>query len=887
MTDIKVDSTLLELRGRVLNRSVKEYTQINPLDNEEQVRIKVLESKTDRVYGLRSHLAHFLRANNRYIKAVEVPIPPNELDQRREELAKAQQAALPETPGERTAPPEWTAPEARPVTSYLKRRDLNSMYEAYKDKKVVQSLVDWDAVERDADQYSATQPRAEQALAREWYIDKIKFEFQIAMEDYADLTNAGGDRNNPPANPDDEDVLKYYQMRWGELSSVVDIIQLAEHEQAMGQKKIDFIMSHRSAYRNQRLYDTAITEATADLKTQADKVKGLIETNPEAYLYTYGRYLKEAKETFDQGGRIVETPYVKAKINEIMGIVASGRPVFIHGELGAGKTELARHIAETRLSAPHLKRWEQTHPRPVSPALSPTWESENPRPVNNDDIPHWLVRKELADQQFAKVKQEAQSNYDQELQLWETLRAEQAKPLVVGGHRALELEQITGARTISRTEAPPPEEQLNIINDRWAQYRFHRITEAGNNADEAFLQRLDTTERELFQDAYLESFKKSVETQIILGPFLQAMSEGRPYVEDEMNAIPHHIQIIKNDLLTRRPGDIITPPFADAQPFKVQEGFCYLGTGNYKPEDGQMYIGRQPFDAAFLSRMGIVSYDYLPNSRDYNTSNDAELAEALKGDQLLHMLITRLLNDDLSLTLPKNGLEKVTSLALAARNLQDVFSGKETTSAYGKFTTNGGEVKTQTVLKENVLSIRHLIPILEAWKKDNYSRDLDYYVMSEYVRRSSARPEELKFLYQVLQVQENFFDVNAPGSPWVYADKVDNFDMAAFEQLMYGSDMLTGQKAALPERPEDNPLVTLELPEVITKLFGAPPKRTQIPTEYFEDPAEQAATAQLALEQARARENTHKNALRLEAALKAGGHLNYKELEDLFGDKNT
>ncbi len=72
--------------------------------------------------------------------------------------------------------------------------------------------------------------------------------------------------------------------------------------------------------------------------------KKLRKSSPEAW---YGLNLKELKRYKNEleSGKIVETDYVRRQAEEVVEHVRAGQPVFIHGHLGSGKTELAFHTA--------------------------------------------------------------------------------------------------------------------------------------------------------------------------------------------------------------------------------------------------------------------------------------------------------------------------------------------------------------------------------------------------------------------------------------------------------------------------------------------------------------------------------------------------------------
>src|SRR3989338_9767165 len=178
--------------------------------------------------------------------------------------------------------------------------------------------------------------------------------------------------------------------------------------------------------------------------------------------------------------------------------------------------------------------------------------------------------------------------------------------------------------------------------------------------------------------------------------------------------------------------------------------------GKYKPEDGVLSVGRQPLDAAFLSRCGIVSYDYLPMSIEFEPAGlpDEGLRERRQNNELYQMLVTRLLNTDLTATLPEStpdAFEQIEHLAVVARNLQDIFSDRAVRPGYFAHVGAAQVSPKQNVLKENVLSVRHLLPILDRWKADGFARPLDDYLFLEYITRSDARPQEKLYLYRILQ----------------------------------------------------------------------------------------------------------------------------------------
>lgn len=750
------------------------YVPVSELPEEEKSNLEFLETKTDEIYRLRSALADSYRRLRKFL----------------------------------------------PVASDKHRLRFNEIAQEIAAGRMLDDLIPWDKVDA-----TGTVTLSKQA----WH-DEVRGEFELALQVFAELKEKKGAwAERVGADTEERDLREFYEMRWRELGVSVRRLDGIEIEL----KKIDAMLEER---RN-RIQAEGATRVNLKLVEQYEgqytelykELEGIINIEPEAYLYVYGRSIKEAKEIYDTNGRIVETPYVKTKMARIRSLVDGGRPVFIHGELGSGKTELAKHMARRALSEAHLKRWEVAHPAPTD-------------------------KKSV------------------EFQKWLAERNAQSEALVISGHKGIEIEQILAARAVTRAETISPVEQTKRIADEWEAFK----ADLPSDADTGKL-------RSVFERAHLEAFRTPVETRVILAPFLQAMKEGRPVIIDEMNAIPHHVLIVLNDFLTLRPGDMVHPPFPDEKPFPVKEGFSVFATGNYHPEDGKLYAaytGRQQIDAAFLSRWGIVSYDYLPMERKQEASGLVPEAQRAvrEENELYHMLVTRLLADDLSLKIPEGGLEQVRRLAIVARNLQDVFAHGEVNTGYYATAESGAQVKPQEVLKENVLSIRHMLPILDEWKRSGFTRKLDDFLFLNYITRSDARPEEKAYIYQVLNVQGNFFpETTVPADsserdrrrleleawPGIGMDQRKKLLAYPIEEKIYGVDPKTRLRKPLPDLKIKKRYYSAK--EVIEALYGPAPERPRVTKRFAERgktalPPAAEDSAEGELEMLRLLESIHDNA---------------------------
>lgn len=737
-----------------VTEGVAEKVPISTLPPERQQRLEQIEIQTDEVFRLRTQLVQFYTLNMDYLPKV----PNQEGKTRRMRLSDIHQLVL-----------------NGQIVLDGNKGDENV--------KTLEDLIDFQNADRAIDdRFSYPAERERQKKLKHL---QITVAFKHGLDIYRQLKEQGGAWNEEDTARENNEVRDYYKMRWGELGSAKrlfnqNIQKLRELEdlEDLARSDPDF---------------TTHAEVIRDLEQQRkqiqDDLQTLVEENPECYMYALGLQLKDARQSFDEYGRIVETPYVKSKINHIVREVGLGRPVFIHGELGTGKSELGKHITRTRLSKPHLARWEEGNPKPEDP---------------------------------------------KEQEAWQARRAEEAEALVISGHRNIEQEQILAARSVRKTEPLSPEEQLSIITQKWQAYKQRKLEllvsdDVSADTAEQLKENLEK-ERPLFEQAYLEAFKTPVETMAVLAPFLKAQKEGRPVIIDEMTGIPHHVLMMLNDLLLKKPGEAVTPPLPEIPTFTVQEGFCVITTGNYRPEDGVIYISRQPIDAAFLSRFALISYDYLPMSRIFEDPalSDEDKRKVREENELLQMLVARFLNKDLTLNLPEDGLKQIKRLAVVARNLQDVFTGGEVDTAYFA-NVRGAQVKPQEVLKENVPSIRHLIPVIDHWRRDGFTKPLDYYLFADYVSRSNARPEEKMYIYTILQTQGDFFP-EAEGWPLASIEraKVLRFPI---EEKMYGTEKYTGRRLGFGSA---RALRFYSVKDVIEELYGPAPKRAKIPQSYIE-----------------------------------------------------
>lgn len=642
---------------------------------------------------------------------------------------------------------------------------------------------------------------------------------------------------------DEQKMLAFF--RWFRLRELAETRVVRGHLLSQIDRKSTKL---RKAYADGQVDYRALDQLDHEIHVHQEWLRDEILSSPEAYYDYWGQRLLEAQRVFNEGGTIYETPSVKAKIAKVRSMLDQGQPVFIHGETGTGKTELAKYIAKHK---------------------------------------------------YGKVA------------------------YLVSGRRGMELSEMTEMRDIQMRIRELPEHERAEIQTRvraavtspefeercteWAAFRGVPV------------ETVKEEEQLRLEAAYVEYFKEPVKITSRLQPIFEAARDGRIVIIDEMNAIPHHTLIALNDLLTKRPVDTETyrrfqagevtideidsrhkfrPIYSD-QEIVIAPGFGIIATGNWKPEDGQAYVGRQQLDTAFLRRFGIVDYDYLANPIEGALEDAADTPEEERAKkqsaELFRMLAAQLLRDEggqLTAEVPAHAFDELENLARVARIIQDGFSEAELPDAYQPESTSGtgAKIKAKDVIKENVADLGKLLQfVIRPWKAEGYQKPLEVYLFDRYLSRSSkARPTEIQYLYKLFQLHGFFkseqgwpslLDLGtptpvAPDATEEEKKKAKKKTAAEMEQLaasrgrevqalvskletqIYGSPEEVGERGTDAIRWEKPPMVFYDATMLVDRLVGRGPERTRYPdlaraiaregqtTETFEFSPEVAAERQ-------------------------------------------
>lgn len=312
--------------------------------------------------------------------------------------------------------------------------------------------------------------------------------------------------------------------------------------------------------------------------------------------------------------------------------------------------------------------------------------------------------------------------------------------LVISGSKHTSIAELYGHQILNINEIK--KEDLGLF-EKEVENKFKKWVEENPKADENEKSR--THDRIL--QIYISQFKGGTMSDFFLGPIYRAMEEGRPVIIDEVNAIPHEVLISLNHILTRKIGDKINVQQNSGSAVEVKESFGIIMTGNLN-QGQEIYIDRQDMDPAFLSRLHKIEYKYLPQSAD------GHLEDAGKEDELFSLLIADIMDKNGNMDVPEDTIKKLWNLSKAARVTQDVFSGKEISSAF-YFQEAGGRAM-KYLLKENLLSMRALENIISQWKSEGYVQEIDYYIWNNFIREGTVASDRA-YLYQLLKDRFGFF----------------------------------------------------------------------------------------------------------------------------------
>lgn len=394
------------------------------------------------------------------------------------------------------------------------------------------------------------------------------------------------------------------------------------------------------------------------------------------------------------------------RLKKILTELNQGRIVFLSGDTGSGKTELALLVAQLYLDSKGIKNRK---------AILIWWSRET-------DLSDFTLEKVISS---------------------ENMMSKSSDDLIRGERNATTLK----------------EKVLDTIIDKSAiKNEIMSEIDQGEKTDEE----KEQLKQEIEQ---LDLDKYHIFTKYHAKGLIKAMHDGVPLIIDEMNAIRPEVLIGLNHYFTRKVGEKITLPNGLGS-FEIKEGFCILATGNDKEANTKkdMYEGRYKIDESLINRMSVIEKWYMHQiDEQFSNSNLSEFDE--ERDQLEYLNANEIYGVLLMLLLDpkkKKGQRLTTSskvwfeimkeslvwktaqetksafflelkkFAIFIKKLQDAFERKHAVMCDG--------VDISNLITKRAFSMRNVREILSDYQED--SKSLFYHIYNKYLSQWNGNDDE-------------------------------------------------------------------------------------------------------------------------------------------------
>lgn len=515
-------------------------------------------------------------------------------------------------------------------------------------------------------------------------------------------------------------------------------------------------------------------EATDMIEGELREVKNGLATipdeTPESYVVSKGLELRRRGEEL-RDGKLAKVDYTAKKIDQIKEDMEMGRPSLVLGDLGGGKTEMV--ITAAKEFAMESAAYED--------ACNEQAKMLEKNPGLGEDAP--LFQKTLGRTYRKNLKR-----YENALRSGDPSAVRKFTPLFVSGSRDIETSDLFTDKTLTLAtfdgkDLLKHKAELDKEFAEWERYN----PEKASDPEERKNAQLQLLELYKMKNSAFGTVVEKIDNAVVKG-----MKEGRPVIIDEVNAIPSSVLISLNDVLTKRPGDVVTLPGED-EPIEIQPGFSIVMTGNYTTHNIE-YFGTNEMNPAFLSRPDVVQYDYLPED---------ELFEAV-----MAYLVDR--QGNLKIADPEVTIDKIHSLCKLAKAHQLTFQGKWKESNVTLTNDSGREV--EPVLKTSVLSIRNIMTVLEKWNGGEKT-SLDRALWDSFIE-SMPDADDQSFTI-MLALHYGFFPKD---EGWDVKVKAVGASRTTLDEVLpNGSNYTPGS------------LEVLDLRRVVEAIYGPAPARDRFP----------------------------------------------------------
>ena len=406
--------------------------------------------------------------------------------------------------------------------------------------------------------------------------------------------------------------------------------------------------------------------------------------------------------------------------------LSEGRMIFLSGDTGSGKTELARLASKLYLESRGIHDKERA-PVLVSGSKETT-------------IQHLTIEKTISSQNMMSSSKDN---------------------LVSGerGHKDVVNEVIELLKKMEATKS----DACEIID------RDETLTPEKKDEWKRRIQNMDLDKYNIF-------------TKYCINGIVKAMQDGVPFILDEMNAIDPWVLTELNYYLTRKVWDKITLPNGLGS-FVVKDGFCIIATGNDPTANirKEMYASRYELDQALINRMRTIDKNYpeqidsnytTNTTADKNVTSEVEQAipEYMSQNEIYGLILMLLFDkkegksefsklvasgkawfevmkesfiDKKPMDNKKNFFSDLKRLAVFVKKIQDAFQKK---------TVLCDNVDIGNLIESTVLSMRQLREIVKDYQSD--TKSLFYHIYNKFLRNGNGNENEKRWMIYALKAAD-------------------------------------------------------------------------------------------------------------------------------------
>lgn len=528
-----------------------------------------------------------------------------------------------------------------------------------------------------------------------------------------------------------------------------------------------------------------------------DKSAELCEKNQGSFLATKMLECQQMLREKREGG-IMTTPYVERKSASVREEIDSGAPVFIHGHLGSGKTELAISVAKESA----IDRQAETFAfREFSKFCKEQGEGlgRDEKLMKLGEL--FTKRKEYLEAIVSGVQKP--QNADDEVIL------DKCTPLILSGSRDIETRDMLLDKGLTIQAPFEGKETAEVMDEFEREYDAFRVKENYGSLSEEEQERKD---RQFYDFYKTKNAAFGTQMEIVENAVLRGIKEGRPVIIDEANSIPMGVLLSLNNILNRRPGETCYVPGVGN--VEIEDGFAIIMTGNFSEGDIEYNGTESALNPALESRLKMIEYSYLPQSETGEMKD--RIDEDAEKDELFQIALMYIANKRGSIEVAGGDeeLEKLFSLAQVARTTQMMFSGGHTDSGFYK---DSGYAELPRI-QSPPISVRGLLKILDGWGCGR-RESLDQALFENYIS-GIHNPEEQKLVFQCAQ-NAGFFSKK---DGWELSGKISEDGkgklVTDIDEIYYSKDSI-----------RDRSVKHYPMMDVIHLMYGDGPDAT----EYFRD----------------------------------------------------